>query len=146
VCRQHIYVLIQDVHELRCMCMLCIACTTPRVALLCCTCCPNISSQQMSFLRLVQLTLIQLVMLSGFRLNTDSIHLETKDDGQGKLTGTGLAYVQFAHPAEAEQARQIKHKQMMGTRYIECMIFVPGHALQAHSHVLIPMHHLHHSR
>ncbi len=100
----------------------------------------------MSPLRLVQLSLTQLVMLSGFRLTSDSIHLETKDDRQGNLTGTGLAYVQFAHPAEAEQARQNKHKQMMGTRYIECMIFVPGHALQAHSHVLIPMHHLHHDR
>ena len=100
----------------------------------------------MSPLQLMQLTLTQLVLLSGFRLNTDSIHLETKDDRQGNLTSTGLAYVQFAHSAEAEQARQNKHKQMMGTLYIECMIFVPGHALQAHSHVLIPMHHLHHSR
>ena len=98
----------------------------------------------MSPLWLVQLTLTQLVMLSGFHLNTDSVHLETKHDRQGSLTGTGLAYVQFAHPAEAEQARQNKHKQMMGTRYIECMIFVPGHALQAHIHALIPMHHLHH--
>lgn len=67
-----------------------------------------------------------LQFFEGFHLNTDSVHLETKDDRQGSLTGTGLAYVQFAHPAEAEQARQNKHKQMMGTRYIECMIFVPG--------------------
>ena len=71
-------------------------------------------------------------MLSGFHLNIDSIHLET---------GTGLAYVQFAHFAEAEQARQNKQKQMMGTLYIECMVFVPGNALQAYSHVPIPIHH-----
>ncbi|DBA74130.1 TPA: hypothetical protein ACH3X1_010935 [Trebouxia sp. C0004] len=67
-----------------------------------------------------------LQFFEGFHLNTDSIHLETKDDRQGNLTGTGIAYVQFAHPAEAEQARQNKHKQMMGARYIECMIFVTG--------------------
>lgn len=95
----------------------------------------------MSLLQLLQLTLTQLVMLSGFHLNIDSIHLETEDDRQGNLTGTGLAYVHFAHPAEAEQARQNKHKQMMGALYIECMIFVPGNALQAYSHVLIPTHH-----
>ncbi|DBA83248.1 TPA: hypothetical protein ACH3X2_006755 [Trebouxia sp. C0005] len=84
----------------------------------------------------------------GFHLNTDSIHLETKDDGQGNLTGTGLAYVQFAHPAQAEQARQNKHKQMMGTRYIECMIFVPGRpyvsrataAPEANGHLPSPFH------
>jgi len=37
--------------------------------------------------------------------------------------------------------RQNKHKQMMGNLYIECMIFVPGNALQAYSHVLIQTHH-----
>ena len=93
------------------------------------------------FLQLLQLTLTQLVTLSGFHLNIDSIQLETEDDRHGNLTGTGLAYVQFAHPAEAEQARQNKHKQIQGTLYIECMIFVPGTALQAYSHVLIPTHH-----
>ncbi len=95
----------------------------------------------MSLLQVLQLTLTRLVMLTGFHLNTDSIHLQTKDDRQGNLTGSGLAYVPFAHPAEAQQARQNKHKQMMGTLYIECMIFVPGNALQAYSHVLIQTHH-----
>jgi hypothetical protein len=95
----------------------------------------------MRLLQLLQLKLTQLVMLSGFHLNTDSIHLETKDDRQGNLTGTGSACVEFAHSAEAEQARQNKHKQMMGTLYIECMIFFPGNALQAYSHVRIPAHH-----
>ena len=82
--------------------------------------------------------LLQLLQLTGFHLNIDSIHLETKDDGQGNLTGTGS---EFAHSAEAEQARQNKHKQLMGTLYIECMIFVPGNALQAYSHVRMPTHH-----
>ena len=94
-----------------------------------------------NLLHLLQLALTQLVMLSGFHLNIDNIHLETEDDWQGNLTCTGLAYVQFAHPTEAEQAKQNKHKQMIGTLCIECMIFVPGNALQAFSHVLIPIHH-----
>ncbi len=64
--------------------------------------------------------------LSGFRLNPDSVHLEIRDDRQGHHTGTGVAYVQFVSTEDAEQARQTKHKQMMGTRYIECMIFIPG--------------------
>ncbi|KAL0043681.1 hypothetical protein WJX82_005276 [Trebouxia sp. C0006] len=67
-----------------------------------------------------------LQFFEGFHLNIDNIHLETEDDWQGNLTCTGLAYVQFAHPTEAEQAKQNKHKQMIGTLCIECMIFVPG--------------------
>ena len=43
--------------------------------------------------------------------------------------GTGVAYVQFVSSEAAEQAQNIKHKQMMGTRYIECMILIPGQTL-----------------
>ncbi|KAA6418880.1 MAG: hypothetical protein FRX49_11106 [Trebouxia sp. A1-2] len=44
----------------------------------------------------------------------------------GDHTGTGVAYVQFVSSEAAEQAQNTKHKQMMGTRYIECMILIPG--------------------
>ena len=65
-------------------------------------------------------------MLLGFQLTPDSVHLETRDDRQGNHTGTGVAYVQFASADDADLARHSKHKQMMGSRYIECMIFIPG--------------------
>ena len=47
----------------------------------------------------------------------------------GDHTGTGVAYVQFVSSEAAEQAQNTKHKQMMGTRYIECMILIPGQTL-----------------
>ena len=54
------------------------------------------------------------------------MHLEVRHDRQGKETGTGLAYVQFSSPDYADEARHTKHKQLMGTRYIECMTFIAG--------------------
>ena len=66
------------------------------------------------------------MMHSGFPVDPYNVHVETKDDKQGHRSGTGMAYVHFASPEEAERARQTKHKQMMGARYIECMIFFPG--------------------
>ena len=67
----------------------------------------------------------------GFALSADGVHLEVRDDRHGSHTGTGVAYVKFVSPQEAERARHVKHKQMMGSRYIECMVFVPGNALTA---------------
>lgn len=64
--------------------------------------------------------------MTGFQLRPEDVHLETRHDRQGKETGTGLAFVQFSSPDHADEARHTKHKQMMGTRYIECMTFIAG--------------------
>lgn len=63
---------------------------------------------------------------SGFNLSPADVHLESRHDRQGNPTGTGVAYVQFSSPDVAESARSSKHKQTMGTRYIECMTWVAG--------------------
>lgn len=63
---------------------------------------------------------------AGFQVEPRDVHLETRNDHPGQRTGTGIAYVQFASPEEAERARHSRHKQMLGPRYIECMVFVPG--------------------
>ncbi|KAL0021204.1 hypothetical protein WJX79_000077 [Trebouxia sp. C0005] len=67
-----------------------------------------------------------LEFFEGFQLTPDHVHLETRTDMYGDHTGTGVAYVQFVSSEAAEQAQNTKHKQMMGTRYIECMILIPG--------------------
>ena len=41
--------------------------------------------------------------------------------------GTGVAYVRFSSPNEAEKARKERHRQPMGTRYIECLPFTASH-------------------
>jgi len=69
------------------------------------------------------------VLIVGFQLTPDNVHLEIRNDMHGNHMGTGVAYVQFVSSEAAEQARNIKHKQMMGTRYIECMILIPGQTL-----------------
>ena len=59
-------------------------------------------------------------------MSPENVHLELRDDRQGRQAGTGVAYVRFTSPEVAEQARHSRHKQMMGIRYIECMISTPG--------------------
>ena len=50
----------------------------------------------------------------------------TRPEREGRLgTCNGVAYVQFLNAQEAEVARQSKHKEMMGNRYIECMTHIP---------------------
>ena len=52
--------------------------------------------------------------------------LMTRPEREGRLgTCNGVAYVQFSSSQEAESARQRKHKEMMGNRYIECMTHIP---------------------
>ncbi|QDZ20594.1 splicing ribonucleoprotein [Chloropicon primus] len=52
--------------------------------------------------------------------------LMTRPEREGRLgTCNGVAYVQFSSSQEAEVARQTKHKEMMGNRYIECMTHIP---------------------
>lgn len=52
--------------------------------------------------------------------------LMTRPEREGRLgTCNGVAYVQFSSSQEAEGARQSKHKEMMGNRYIECMTHIP---------------------
>lgn len=52
--------------------------------------------------------------------------LMTRPEREGRLgTCNGVAYVQFLNAQEAEVARQSKHKEMMGNRYIECMTHIP---------------------
>lgn len=41
--------------------------------------------------------------------------------------GTGVAYVRFQNPGEAEKARKERHRQQMGARYIECLPFTASH-------------------
>lgn len=41
--------------------------------------------------------------------------------------GTGVAYVRFLSPGEAERARKERHRQQMGSRYIECLPFTASH-------------------
>ena len=69
---------------------------------------------------------MHIVSHAGFHLSAQDVHLETRDDRQGNPTGTGVAYVQFPSPDLAEDARHVKHKQMMGARYVECMTFITG--------------------
>ena len=52
--------------------------------------------------------------------------LMTRPEREGRLgTCNGVAYVQFSGAQEAESARQKKHKEVMGNRYIECMTHIP---------------------
>ncbi len=51
----------------------------------------------------------------------------TKPDKEGAATGTGVAYVRFANPGEAERARKERHRERMGARYIECLPFTASH-------------------
>ena len=60
-------------------------------------------------------------------------------DHPSQRTGTGIAYVQFSSPEEAERARHSRHKQMMGPRYIECMVFVPGQLYSMHYSLITPL-------
>ena len=62
----------------------------------------------------------------GFHLSQDNVHLETMIDSQDNPRGTGVAYIQFSSSDTAEGARKSKHKQSMGTRYIECMTLTSG--------------------
>ena len=40
----------------------------------------------------------------------------------GELQSTGMAYVQFAGPAEASRARAERHHAMIGSRYVEVQL------------------------
>jgi len=51
----------------------------------------------------------------------------TKPDKEGAPVGTGVAYVRFTSPNEAERARKERHRQQMGSRYIECLPFTASH-------------------
>ena len=51
----------------------------------------------------------------------------TKPDKDGAPVGTGVAYVRFTSPNEAERARKERHRQQMGVRYIECLPFTASH-------------------
>ena len=51
----------------------------------------------------------------------------TKPDKDGAQVGTGVAYVRFSSPNEAERARKERHRQQMGARYIECLPFTASH-------------------
>ena len=59
----------------------------------------------------------------------DGIKLYLRDDAQRGKMNTGIAYVQFATPSEAERAKKARHMKRLGKRYIECMQIV-GRGLQ----------------
>ena len=68
----------------------------------------------------------------------------TKPDKEGTPVGTGVAYVRFTSPTEADRARKERHRQQMGVRYIECLPFTASHytspaALPAQMGALAPM-------
>jgi hypothetical protein len=44
----------------------------------------------------------------------------------GRAARQAQAWLMSNFPEDAEHARHTRHKQMMGTRYIECMILMPG--------------------
>ena len=78
-----------------------------------------------------------LLLCAGYSLAHDGIQVVTKPDKEGTPVGTGVAYVRFSSPNEAEKARKERHRQPMGTRYIECLPFTASHytspaALPAH--------------
>lgn len=57
----------------------------------------------------------------GFGIDSKDVQLLTKPDRTGNVTGTGVAFVQFENPQEADRAREQRHRSMMGSRYIECL-------------------------
>ncbi|CAK0735830.1 hypothetical protein CVIRNUC_000646 [Coccomyxa viridis] len=64
---------------------------------------------------------------SGYSLAQDGIQVVTKPDKEGTPVGTGVAYVRFTSPSEADRARKERHRQQMGARYIECLPFTASH-------------------
>ena len=68
-----------------------------------------------------------LLLCAGYSLAHDGIQVVTKPDKEGTPVGTGVAYVRFSSPSEAESARKERHRQPMGTRYIECLPFTASH-------------------
>ncbi|CAL8467151.1 g6687 [Coccomyxa elongata] len=64
---------------------------------------------------------------AGFALAPDGIQVVTKPDKEGNQMGTGVAYVRFSNPEEAERARKERHRAQMGARYIECLPFTASH-------------------
>lgn len=67
------------------------------------------------------------VLPAGFALAPDGIQVVTKPDKEGNQIGTGVAYVRFSNPEEAERARKERHRAQMGARYIECLPFTASH-------------------
>eukprot|EP00216_Chloropicon_sp_CCMP2111_P001502 CAMPEP_0198247440 /NCGR_PEP_ID=MMETSP1446-20131203/46476_1 /TAXON_ID=1461542 ORGANISM="Unidentified sp, Strain CCMP2111" /NCGR_SAMPLE_ID=MMETSP1446 /ASSEMBLY_ACC=CAM_ASM_001112 /LENGTH=696 /DNA_ID=CAMNT_0043931765 /DNA_START=129 /DNA_END=2219 /DNA_ORIENTATION=+ len=58
--------------------------------------------------------------------------LMTRPEKEGRVgICNGVAYVQFATAPEAESAKRVKDKQMMGNRYIECMTHIPKNPQKA---------------
>ena len=39
-----------------------------------------------------------------------------RPDGQGGITGSGVAFVRFVSPEAADRARAAKHRQLLGNR------------------------------
>ena len=68
--------------------------------------------------------LTQFLLSLGFHVK--NIHVEQREYLPSLRTGTGIAYVHFFTPKEAERARQSRHKHMMGFRSIKCILLVPG--------------------
>jgi hypothetical protein len=64
---------------------------------------------------------------AGFSLASKGVQVVTKPDKEGNQMGTGVAYVRFQNPSEAEKARKERHRQQMGSRYIECLPFTASH-------------------
>ena len=64
---------------------------------------------------------------TGYSLAPDGVRLQMRQErgGGGGMQGTGLAYVTFVSAEEAERARQERDRQVIGTRYIECMPYTP---------------------
>lgn len=67
------------------------------------------------------------MLRAGFSLASDGIQVVTKPDKEGNQMGTGVAYVRFGNPDEAERARKERHRAQMGARYIECLPFTASH-------------------
>lgn len=65
-----------------------------------------------------------------FNVAPEAVHIATRIGRDGNEQGTGIAYVQFSSPEEAEVARNKKHHRSMGPRYIECHTVYPRSHMQ----------------
>lgn len=54
-------------------------------------------------------------------LSVSSCQQVMQHDRGGRTVGTGVAYVQFDTPGEAERARDARNHATLGSRYIECI-------------------------
>lgn len=66
------------------------------------------------------------------------IKLMTKAERTGDRVNTGIAFVRFREPEEAQRAATQLHRKMMGSRYIECIYPIQASSAGDHCSVAHP--------